>query len=124
MDFFSQTDSTANLEDLLQIATTSLKEGNKTGARVLIQQVLDADKHNDRAWVLMAAATDDPVDRQRYLKTALRLNPNNKSAKKALDKMKKARNTSESQALYYGTIGLAIVLVIAVLACIAVLVIS
>lgn len=124
MDFFSQTDSTANLEDLLQIATTSLKEGNKPGARVLIQQVLDTDKHNDRAWVLMAAATDDPVDRQRYLKTALRLNPNNKAAKKALDKMKKARNSAENQALYYGTIGLAIVLVIAVLACIAVLVIS
>jgi hypothetical protein len=113
-----------NLEDLLQFATTTLKQGNKQGAQVLLQQVLEADKRNDRAWVLMAFTSDDPVDRRRCLKTALRLNPNNTAAKRALEKMKKVRTKSDSKAMYYGTIGLVIVLLAAVIACVAILVIS
>jgi thioredoxin-like negative regulator of GroEL len=111
-----------NLEDLLQFATTTLKQGNKQGAQVLIQQVLEADKRNDRAWVLMAFTTDDPIDRRRCLKTALRLNPNNTSAKRALDKMKKVRTRSDDKTMYYGTIGLIIILLAAVIACVAILV--
>jgi uncharacterized protein YacL len=58
------------------------------------------------------------------LRTALRLNPENKAAKRGLDKLKQARSKSENQAMYYGTIGLVIVLVITVIACVAILLIS
>lgn len=112
-----------NLEQLLQIAETTLRQGNKDGARVLIQQVLDQDKRNDRAWVLFAAATDDPTDRRRYLRTALHVNPNNQAAQRALAKMKKARTRSENQALYYGMIGLVAALLIAAVACVIIFVI-
>lgn len=116
--------ATPNLEDLLQFATTTLREGNKQGAQVLLQQVLEADKRNDRAWVLLAFTTDDLVDRRRCLKTALRLNPNNTAAKRALAKMKSVRTKSESKAMYYGTIGLVIVLLAAVIGCVAVVVLN
>ncbi len=111
-------DNTPNLEQMLQIAETTLREGNKQGARILIQQVLDQDKHNDRAWVLFAAATDDPTDRRRFLRTALHVNPNNKAAQRALAKMKKARSHAENQALYFGMIGLIIALLVAAAACV------
>jgi thioredoxin-like negative regulator of GroEL len=113
-----------NLEQLLQMAASTLKRGNQEGARVLVQQVLDADNRNDRAWVLLAYTTNSLVDRRRYLRTALRLNPENKAAKRGLDKLKQARSKSENQAMYYGTIGLVIVLVITVIACVAILLIS
>lgn len=115
-------DNSPNLEDLLQIAATTLKSGNRQSAQVLIQQVIEADKHNDRAWVMMAYTTADPVERQRYLRTALRLNPENKAAKRALEKMENTRTKAESQAMYYGMIGLVIVLVLAAVACVAILV--
>ncbi len=109
-----------NLEEMLQIAASTLKQGSREGATVLIQQVLEEDKRNDRAWVLLAAATTNPVDRRRYLRTALHINPNNQAAQRALQKMKKAQVSSENQALWYGSIGLAIVLVIAAIACVLV----
>lgn len=117
-------DDSPNLEDLLQIAATTIKQGNRQGARVLLQQVLDSDKHNDRAWVLMAYTTNDNLERQRYLRTALRLNPNNQAAQRALEKIDITRTKSESQAMYYGTVGLLVLLALVAIACIAVLVLN
>ncbi len=117
-------DDAPNLEELLQMATTSLRQGNTQGAYVMVQQVLDADKHNDRAWVLMAYTTQNPVDRRRYLRTALRLNPENKAARRGLEKMKRSRTKTESRVLYYGTVGLVVLLAVAVIACVLVLLLN
>ncbi|PJF43745.1 MAG: hypothetical protein CUN55_07485 [Phototrophicales bacterium] len=120
----SSTESGPNLEELLQIATTTLKQGNKQGAEVIIRQVIEADKYNDRAWVLLAGTTDDPLERRRWLQQALRINPNNQTARRALEKMEQVQANVKDLTVYYGTIGLVIALAMLALACVLVLLIN
>lgn len=120
----SSSESGPNLEELLQIATTTLKQGNKQGAEVIVRQVIEADKFNDRAWVLLAYTTDDPLERRRWLQQALRVNPQNTTARRALDKMQRVQTNVKDRTIYYGTIGLVIALAILALACVLVLIIN
>lgn len=118
----SSSDKTANLEDLLQLAISHARQGNKQGARVLLEQVLAADKHNDRAWLWMAYTSSSDVDRRRYLRTVLQLNPNNKAARQALDKMQHQRQKSEARTRQFGVLVLAILVFIIAAACLIVIV--
>jgi Tfp pilus assembly protein PilF len=102
---------------LLQLAIATAKQGNRQGARVLLQQVLDADKHNDRAWLWMAYTSTNLVDRRRYLRTVLRLNPNNKAAQSALAKMQQQRVNVETRTKQYGIIALALLVLVVAVAC-------
>lgn len=114
--------NTPNLEELLQIAMSTLKQGNKQGAEVIIRQVLEADKYNDRAWVLLAFTTDDAVQKRRWLNQALRLNPNNTAATKALEKLDRKRTNVNDRTILIGTMGIVAALGLAVVACVLVLV--
>ena len=113
-----------NLEELLQIAMSTLKQGNKEGAAVIVRQVIEADKYNDRAWVILAFTTEDPVERRRWLNQALRLNANNKAAKRALEKMDRKRMNAKDRTIFIGTMGIVAALGIGVIACVLVLVLS
>lgn len=110
-----------NLENLLQMGITAAKEGNNEGARMLLKQVLDADKKNDRAWVWMAYITTDSVKRRQYLQTALKINPGNTAAKKALSKINKKRSSTEERTIIIagvftlGLLSLVVVLVVVAL---------
>jgi hypothetical protein len=110
-----------NLEQLMQLGIQSARQGNKQNARVIFQQVLDADKQNERAWLWMAAVAETPTDRARYLNTVLRINPNNQAALRELKQMKKKRQSNTSQVLLYGSIGLLLILILIALAIIALL---
>ncbi len=105
-----------NLEQLMQLGIQTARQGNKENARVIFQQILDADKQNERAWLWMSAVAETPADRVRYLNTVLRINPNNSSALKELSQMRRKRESSNSQAFVYGGIGLAIAVVIIIVA--------
>ncbi|NLX10974.1 MAG: hypothetical protein GXY36_15095 [Chloroflexi bacterium] len=109
-------ENTPNLEELMQLGIQSARHGNKPNARVIFQQVLDADKRNERAWLWMAAVAETPIDRVRYLRTVLQLNPNNSTAQRELKKLEKKQRVGNSKALLVGTIGLLIVLAIIVVA--------
>jgi thioredoxin-like negative regulator of GroEL len=117
-------DETANLEDLLQLAIAQAKSGNKQGARVLLEQVLEADKQNDRAWLWMAYTSSNEVDRRRYLRTVLRLNPNNKAAQEAINKMQNQRVKSENRTKQFGILVVAILIFIIAAACLIVIIAS
>lgn len=104
-----------NLENLLQLGINAAKRGDRQGARVLLQQVLEADRKNDRAWVWMAAIADNEADRQKYLETALRINPGNKSALKAVQKRVKKRSRSEQRTMVVAGMVILLVLVVAAL---------
>jgi hypothetical protein len=124
-DFSTQENENApNLENLLQLGIARAKGGNRAGARVLLQQVLDADKQNDRAWLWMAYVTDKDVDRRRFLRTAIRLNPKNQAAKRALDRLDRAQNASKNRTMVYGSMALAGLILFAALACVIALAIS
>ena len=101
-----------NLEQLMQLGIQTARQGNKENARVIFQQVLDSDSHNERAWLWMAEVAETPVDRVRYLNTVLRINPQNRTAQRELNRLKKGQESSTSQVLVYGGIGLAIIILL------------
>lgn len=110
--------NTPNLEELLQIAASTLKQGNKQGAEVIVRQILAADNYNDRAWVILAFTTEDPTERRRWLNQALRLNPNNKAAARALEKMNRKSTNVKDRTILYGTLGIVAALGMAAIACV------
>lgn len=98
-----------NLEQLMQLGIQTAKQGNKENARMIFQQVLDADNKNERAWLWMAAVAETPMDRMRFLNTVLSINPTNPTALRELKQLKQRQEASSSQSLVYGAIGLGIV---------------
>jgi hypothetical protein len=112
-----------NLEQLMQLGIQTARQGNKQNARMIFQQILDADKQNERAWLWMAAVAETPMARLRYLNTVLRINPNNATALRELKQMKQRQESNTSQALVYGTISLAVVLLLIALALVVLVVI-
>ena len=101
-----------NLEDLLQLGIQTARAGNKPNARMIFEQVLAQDPENERAWLWMAAAAETPTDRIRYLNTVLRLNPNNTVAQKELERIQRRLESSNSQVIRYGLMGLGVFLVL------------
>ena len=110
-----------NLETKLQLGISSAKEGNKQGARVLLKQVLAEDERNDRAWLWLAVVADDKDKKRQYLQTALKHNPNNEHARKALKKMSAKRSKNDQRTLIIGTVGLLAVMIVSLFLCLIVL---
>jgi hypothetical protein len=111
--------SSPNLEQLLQLGIRTAREGNKQSARVIFQQVLDANKNEERAWIWMAWAADNDVDRRRYLETVLKINPRNEKAKQYLAEMEDQKVAGEGQTLIRGMLILGILVAIVIVALIA-----
>ncbi len=123
LDDFDQQDSNSpNLEQLMQIGIQTARQGNMENARVIFQQVLDADKNNERAWLWMASVAENPMDRIRYLRTVLALNPENRTAQRELKKVESRTKSNNSRVLAYGSIALAISLILIAAAVIALVV--
>jgi len=122
-DFESEQDvNSPNLEQLLQIGIQSARQGNLENARVIFQQVLDADKNNERAWLWMASVAETPTDRLRYLRTVLAINPDNPTARRELNKMESHVRSNTSRVLVYGSVALAISLILIAVALIVLVV--
>jgi Tfp pilus assembly protein PilF len=113
-----------NLENLLQLGITAAKDGNKEGARVLLKQVLDMNKKNDRAWVWLASVAESNQQRRQYLETALKYNPQNEQAQKALQKISAKRSNKEQRTLMIGVFVLLLVLVLTAFVCLMALAFS
>ena len=79
--------SGTSVDQLLQMGINTAKDGNKEGAKVILKQVIQKDKRNDRAWTWLAFVEDDPIQRRRYLQNAVRINPGNRAAQEALGKI-------------------------------------
>ena len=101
-----------SLEDLLQLGIQTARAGNKANARMIFEQVLAQDQENERAWLWMAAVAETPTDRIRYLNTVLRLNPNNTVAQKELERIQHRLESSNTQVIRYGLMGLGVFLVL------------
>jgi hypothetical protein len=108
--------NTPNLEQLLQLGIQAARKGNRAGARVMLQQVLDTDKTNERAWLWMAAIAETSEDRRRYLNAVLRLNPRNPTALRELEKINRKQVSSNTQVIRYGMMGLFALLVLVAIA--------
>ena len=108
------TENMPNLEQLIQMGIQTARAGNKANARMMFQQVLEQDPDNERAWLWMAAAAANRMDRIRYLNTVLGINPHNQRAKNELEKMKQRKESSNTKVIRYGFIGIGILLILIV----------
>ena len=106
-----------NLEQILQTGIKAAKQGNTQAARVLFRQVLDDDKRNDRAWVWLASVAENPTQKRQYLEAALRINPNNPAARKAIQQMVRSRSDSERRTMMMGIVMILVLMIIATVLC-------
>lgn len=105
-----------NREELLQMGIRAAKAGNKDAARIAFEQVLGQDKKNERAMMWMAKLADSTPDRKKWLDKVLELNPDNDSAREALEKITYRRSAKENNTLLiFGVIaGVLIVLAVVI----------
>lgn len=82
------------MSDKLDHVYELIKAGNRADARQILTDVLTSDPENDRAWVLMAAAVETHDLRQECLEEALKFNPENQTAIKALASVKRRQQAT------------------------------
>jgi tetratricopeptide (TPR) repeat protein len=71
-------------DDMFQDAVEALKRGDKARAKELLTLLLKADQNNATYWTWMSAVVDSPKERVYCLQTALKLDPENATAKRGL----------------------------------------
>ena len=71
-------------DTMFQDAVAALREGNKPRARELLTLLLNADQNNPTYWIWLSAAVDNTKERVYCLQTALKLDPENGTAKRGL----------------------------------------
>ncbi len=73
----------SNLESLLRDAIAAAREGDKTRARALFEQVTELDQRNEKAWFWLASLVETDEERRVCLGNVITINPANERAKKA-----------------------------------------
>src|SRR5574338_767959 len=74
----------ADNDIVFQEAVEALKEGKKARARELLTGLLKSNQNNPTYWVWLSATMDTPKERVYCLQTALKLDPENVTAKRGL----------------------------------------
>jgi hypothetical protein len=108
-----------NREELLQLAITAAKAGNKRPARLMFEQVLKQDKNNERAMMWMAKISDNKDERREWLQRVLGVNPNNEAARDALKKMAYRRSAKDNRVLLTFGVLAGVLLVLAIVVVLA-----
>lgn len=97
---FSESSGTApNREQLLNLAITTAKSGNRDAARVMFSQVLAQDKRNERAMLWMASIARSRQERAEWLQRVLEVNPEQEYARDTLRKMKYTKSARDNRVL-------------------------
>ncbi len=108
-------------DEMMTMAVEAAKSGNKEGARMMFRRILAEDKRNERAIMWLAKLAPQQAERKRWLQNALKVNPDNETARRALDQMAQVKTNRENQVLYTvgyvlaGLVGLAVLIFLIVL---------
>ncbi|GEM_PF-420430 len=126
-----------NIDALIEEAIQAARAGDRRIARELLEQVIELDQSNEKAWFWLASVMDTDDERRMCLRTVLKLNPNNEKARAALAKIEerltaKSATSGEDQEIAPGvqrqplrlllTVG--VLLIVVVLAFVIILVVS
>ncbi len=111
----TKTDNQPNREELLQMAISSAKTGNKEGARVMLRQVLSEDKRNERALMWMAKIAKTKSERSQWLERVLEVNPENTQAKSTLKKMTYKSSARENRTILIFGVAAGVLVLLAIL---------
>jgi tetratricopeptide (TPR) repeat protein len=71
-------------DDLLKQGINAVLTGRHDQARLLLSQVVEADEHNEQAWLWLSGVVEDPEEIRTCLENVLHLNPNNVKAQQGL----------------------------------------
>lgn len=109
-----------NREELLQMAISAARGGNKRPARLMFEQVLKEDKGNERAMMWLAKIAESKAERREWLKRVVSVNPNNEQARDALKSISYRRSAKDNRVLLtYGVLA-AILIILAVVIVLAI----
>lgn len=86
-------------EQLLKMAMTAAKQGNKQAARMMFQQVLAGDSRNERALMWMAQLAGTKDERIQWLNRVVAANPLNEQANAALHKMQYSSKAKDNRVI-------------------------
>jgi thioredoxin-like negative regulator of GroEL len=109
-----------NREQLLQMAISTAKAGNKDGARVMLRQVLSEDKRNDRAMLWMAQIARNNKERRQWLVRVLDVDPDNEQARKQLKRMDYQTSAQQNRVLLIFGVVVGVLFVLMIVVVIAV----
>jgi Tfp pilus assembly protein PilF len=103
-----------NREELLQMGIRAAKAGNKEGARIAFEQILSQDRKNERAMMWMAKLADTTAERKKWLERVLNVNPDNETAREAMQKITYTRTAKENRTLLVFGVIAGVLIVVAV----------
>jgi thioredoxin-like negative regulator of GroEL len=101
-------------EELLQMAIAAAKAGQTEGARVMLRQILEQDRRNERAMMWMAKIADSKSEREQWLRKVLEMNPTNERARDSLEQMQYSDAAKQNRTLLIGGIVIAVLVVLVV----------
>lgn len=78
----------AQLQQHLRAGIAAVRRGDKAQGQALLLQVVQADEHNEAAWLWLAEAVTDPQDQLVALENVLTLNPNQPQARERVAALK------------------------------------
>lgn len=76
-----------DIQSQLNAAIDAAKRGDRTTAQRLLQAVVRQDINNEVAWMWLATTSTTTADKRRYLQRVLSINPNNGTARAALQQL-------------------------------------
>lgn len=82
------------IDELLEQGIQAAKTQNPITARRLLEQVVEMDQHNEKAWFWLAAVTDDIDEKRICLNNVLLINPDNQRATTLLEQLEESSMSS------------------------------
>ncbi len=83
-----------SLDEKLRTGIEAARRGDKATASRLLRQVVDNQPNNEVAWMWLASALDNLLERKQALEQAIRINPSNARALQALEQLDAALGTT------------------------------
>ena len=77
----------SQVDDLLKQGIEAARAGNTAVARALLEQVVEQDEHNEKAWFWLAAIAEDIHEKRVCLTNVIVINPENKRARQLLARL-------------------------------------
>jgi len=88
--------TTPNFDNRLELGIAALKAGKRDEARRLLLQLVEAEEHNEQAWLWLSGAVETDEERRICLENVLTLNPNQQTARYGLEKLRGEGETAVS----------------------------
>lgn len=117
MEYQMFDDNQVNNEELLQMAITAAKSGQKDNARLMLRQIYGRDKRNESVMLWLAKIARSQKERVKWLERIIEINPDNETAYKALKKLNysKAATDNRTMLIFGGVAAIMVVLTFTIL---------